>query len=89
MKLEVATIEHAENVISVRPVWAPLALAMVVCGMPEGVIRAWAKDGEVRAKKIDRSSPTSRVVYRVDDLLEKVEELDDIRKKEAENAVVA
>lgn len=82
MKLEVATIEHAENVISVRPVWAPLALAMVVCGMPEGVIRSWAKDGEIRAKKIDKSSPTSRVVYRVDNLLEKVEELADIGQKE-------
>jgi len=82
MKLEVATIEHAENVISVRPVWAPLAVAMVVCGMPEGVIRSWAKDGEIRAKKIDKASPTSRVVYRVDDLLEKVEELADIGQKE-------
>lgn len=82
MKLEVATIEHAENVISVRPVWAPLAVAMVVCGMPEGVIRSWAKDGEIRAKKIDKASPTSRVVYRVDDLLEKVEELSDIGQKE-------
>ena len=82
MKLEVATIEHAENVISVRPVWAPLAVAMVVCGMPEGVIRSWAKDGEIRAKKIDKASPTSRVVYRVDDLLERVEELADIGQKE-------
>lgn len=81
MKLEVASIGHAENVICVRPVWAPLAVAMVVCGMPEGVIRSWANDGEVRAKKIDKSSRTSRVVYRVDDLLEKVEELADIGQK--------
>lgn len=80
MKLEVASIEHAENVICVRPVWAPLAVAMVVCGMPEGVIRSWAKDGEIRAKKIDKSSPTSLVVYRVDDLLEKVEELSDMKE---------
>lgn len=84
MKLEVATIEHAENVISVRPVWAPLAVAMVVCGMPEGVIRSWAKDGEVRAKKLVKDSPTSRVVYRIDDLLEMVDTLDDIKERSVE-----
>ena len=82
MKLEVASIEHAENVICVRPVLAPLAVAMVVCGMPEGVIRGWARDGEIRAKKLDRSSPTSRTVYRVDDLLEMVDTLDDVDDRE-------
>lgn len=85
--MEVATIERAENVISVTPVWAPLALAMVICGMPEHVIRTWAKDGEVRAKKLDKDSKAARMVYRVSDLLEKVDELPDVGKRDVVECV--
>ena len=53
MKLDGAIIEHADTVVSVVPVWAPLAVAMVICGMPEHVIRGWSDAGEVRAKKLD------------------------------------
>ena len=73
----VALVE-VDTRVSVRPVWAPMALAAVICGMPEHVIRGWSDAGEIRAKKLDTSKPNSTVVYRVDDLLEKVDTLSDV-----------
>ena len=81
MKLDGAIIEHAETVVSVVPVWAPLAVAMVISGMPEHVIRGWSDAGEVRAKKLDGDEKRARRVYRVQDILEKVEELPDCKLK--------
>lgn len=65
--------------VSVRPVWAPCAVASAICGMPRNVIREWVANHEVRAKKLDASSQNSTVVYRVDDLLEKVDTLSDVK----------
>ena len=81
MKLDGAIIEHADTVVSVVPVWAPLAVAMVICGMPENVIRGWADAGEIRAKKLDGDEQRARRVYRVQDILEKIEELPDCKRK--------
>jgi len=81
VKLDGAIIEHAETVVSVVPVWAPLAVAMVICGMPEHVIRGWADAGEIRAKKLEGDEKRARRVYRVQDILEKVEELPDCKLK--------
>lgn len=81
MKLDGAIIEHAETVVSVVPVWAPLAVAMVISGMPENVIRGWADAGEIRAKKLDGDEQRARRVYRVQDILEKIEELPDCKLK--------
>ena len=81
MKLDGAIIEHAETVVSVVPVWAPLAVAMVISGMPEHVIRGWSDAGEIRAKKFDGDEKRARRVYRVQDILEKVEELPDCKLK--------
>ena len=82
MKLDGAIIEHAETVVSVVPVWAPLAVAMVISGMPEHVIRGWSDAGEIRAKKLEGDAQRSRRVYRVQDILEKVEELPDCKRKD-------
>ena len=81
MKLDGAIIEHAETVVSVVPVWAPLAVAMVISGMPEHVIRGWSDAGEIRAKKFDGDEKRARRVYRVQDILEKIEELPDCKLK--------
>jgi len=82
MKLDGAIIEHAETVVSVVPVWAPLAVAMVISGMPEHVIRGWSDAGEIRAKKLDGDEKRARRVYRVQDILEKIEELPDCKRKD-------
>lgn len=81
MKLDGAIIEHADTVVSVVPVWAPMAVAMVICGMPEHVIRGWSDAGEVRAKKLEGDAQRSRRVYRVSDILEKIDELPDCKKE--------
>lgn len=81
MKLDGAIIEHADTVVSVVPVWAPMAVAMVICGMPEHVIRGWSDAGEVRAKKLDGDAQRARRVYRVSDILEKIDELPDCKKE--------
>lgn len=83
MKLDGAIIEHVDTVVSVVPVWAPLAVAMVICGLPEHVIRGWADAGEVRAKKLEGDAQRARRVYRVSDILEKIEELPDCKKEVA------
>ena len=83
MNLDSAIIEHADTVVSVVPVWAPMAVAMVICGMPEHVIRGWSDAGEVRAKKLDGDAQRARRVYRVSDILEKIEELPDCKKEVA------
>lgn len=81
MKLYGAIIEHVDTVVSVVPVWAPLAVAMVISGMPEHVIREWSDAGEIRAKKLEGDAKRARRVYRVQDILEKVEELSDCKRK--------
>lgn len=81
MKLDGAIIEHADMVVSVVPVWAPMAVAMVICGMPEHVIRGWSDAGEVRAKKLEGDAQRARRVYRVSDILEKIDELPDCKGK--------
>ena len=81
MKCEVATIGHADNVITVSPVWAPLAVAMAVTGMPKNVIGEWVRAHSVRAKKLNPESPTSTVVYRIEDLLEMVDSLPDYERE--------
>ena len=81
MKLDGAIIEHVDTVVSVVPVWAPLAVAMVICGMPEHVIRGWADAGEIRAKKLEGDAQRSRRIYRVADILEKIDELPNCKKK--------
>ena len=83
MKLAGAIIEHVDTVVSVVPVWAPLAVAMVICGLPEHVIRGWADAGEVRAKKLEGDAQRARRVYRVQDILEKIDELPDCKKEVA------
>ena len=83
MNLDSAIIEHADTVVSVVPVWAPMAVAMVICGMPEHVIRGWSDSGEVRAKKLEGDAQRARRVYRVSDILEKIEELPDCKKEVA------
>lgn len=81
MKLDGAIIEHVDTVVSVVPVWAPMAVAMVICGMPEHVIRGWSDAGEVRAKKLEGDAQRARRVYRVQDILEKIDELPDCKKE--------
>lgn len=81
MKLDGAIIAHVDTVVSVVPVWAPLAVAMVICGLPEHVIRGWADAGEVRAKKLEGDAQRARRVYRVQDILEKIDELPDCKKE--------
>lgn len=81
MKLDGAIIEHVDTVVSVVPVWAPLAVAMVIFGLPEHVIRGWADAGEVRAKKLEGDAQRARRVYRVQDILEKIDELPDCKKE--------
>ncbi len=83
MKLDGAIIEHVDTVVSVVPVWAPMAVAMVICGMPEHVIRGWSDAGEVRAKKLEGDAQRARRVYRVSDILEKIDELPDCKKEVA------
>ena len=83
MKLAGAIIEHVDTVVSVVPVGAPLAVAMVICGLPEHVIRGWADAGEVRAKKLEGDAQRARRVYRVQDILEKIDELPDCKKEVA------
>lgn len=89
MKLEVATIQKCDTCVTVRPVWAPMKIAEIICGMPANTIRAWAASGDVRAKKSDASEPRSRVVYRVDDLLEMVDGLSNVGVADDENRVTA
>lgn len=81
MKLDGAIIEHADTVVSVVPVWAPMAVAMVISGMPEHVIRGWSDAGEIRAKKLEGDAQRARRVYRVQDILEKIDELPDCKKE--------
>ncbi|MBO7686354.1 MAG: hypothetical protein J6V72_08225 [Kiritimatiellae bacterium] len=76
-----AIIEHADTVVSVVPVWAPMAVAMVISGMPEHVIRGWSDAGEIRAKKLEGDAQRARRVYRVQDILEKIDELPDCKKE--------
>lgn len=80
-----AIIEHVDTVVSVVPVWAPMAVAMVICGMPEHVIRGWSDAGEVRAKKLEGDAQRARRVYRVSDILEKIDELPDCKKEVVAN----
>ena len=87
MKIESSVIEHAENVIAVMPVWAPMAVAVVICGMPEHVIRGWSDAGEIRAKKLDGDAQRARRVYRVSDILEKVDELPDYKGKKCQSRI--
>ena len=83
MKLDGAIIEHVDTVVTVVPVWAPMAVAMVISGMPEHVIRGWSDAGEIRAKKLDGDAQRARRVYRVGDILEKIDELPDAKKEVA------
>ncbi len=80
MEGERVALVEVDTRVSVRPVWAPLAVVSAICGMPRNVIQEWVDNHEVRAKKLDTSKPNSTVVYRVDDLLEKVDTLSDVKK---------
>jgi len=84
VKLDGAIIEHVDTVVSVVPVWAPMAVAMVISGMPEHVIREWSDAGEIRAKKLEGDAMRARRVYRVSDILEKIDEMPDCKRKAAE-----
>ena len=83
MKLDGAIIEHADTVVAVVPVWAPMSVAMVISGMPEHVIRGWSDAGEIRAKKLEGDAQRARRVYRVSDILEKIDEFPDCKKEAA------
>ena len=82
----VALVE-VDTRVSVRPVWAPMALAAVICGMPEHVIRGWSDAGEIRAKKLAGDTQRARRVYRVSDILEKVDELPDCKGKKCRSMI--
>ena len=45
--------------------------------------RGWADAGEVRAKKLEGDAQRARRVYRVQDILEKIDELPDCKKEVA------
>lgn len=55
------------------PVWARIALATYLSGLPHYVIRKLVNDGEVRARKAEPGKANSATVYRVRDILDWLE----------------
>lgn len=62
------------SVLSVRPVWARIATVQAITGVPDNALRRLFNDGVVRARKIDPAKVNSACVFRVDDVLDWLEE---------------
>lgn len=60
-----------ENVIvQVMPVWGRADTVVALTGVPENVIKKLYNDGEVRARKMDPDKAKSAVVFKVQDVLD-------------------
>lgn len=61
-------------IVNVMPVWARLEICMSLSGLPDNVIRGLYNAEKIRARKVDPEKRNSACVYRVQDILDWVEE---------------
>ncbi len=60
-------------VVQVMPVWAQMKIVVALTGLPTNTVRKLTNEGKVRARKLG-SSKVSGCVYRVQDVLDAIEE---------------
>jgi hypothetical protein len=56
------------------PVWAQQGVVKALTGVPDNVLRRLSNEGRVRAKKMDAAKANSATVFRVQDVLDWLEE---------------
>lgn len=85
MKLEMVILRQNDVVYSVPPVWADAKTVKAICGLPVKMFHQWAVDGDVRSKKLEGDEQRAGRIYRVSDILEKIDELPDGKKEVVAN----
>lgn len=83
MKLELVNLRDGDVVYSVPPVWADAKTVKAICGLPVKMFHQWAVDGDVRSKKLEGDRQRAGRIYRVSDVLEKIDELPDGKEVES------
>ena len=83
MKLEMVILRQNDVVYSVPPVWADAKTVKAICGLPVKMFHKWAIAGDVRSKKLEGDEQRAGRIYRVSDVLEKIDELPDAKKEVA------
>lgn len=73
MSKETLTVKAAV-VVNVLPVWARLETCMALSGLPDNVIRGLYNSEKIRARKVDPKKANSACVYRVQDVLDWLDE---------------
>lgn len=61
-------------IVQVTPIWAREDVVMALTGLPQNAFRRICNEGKVRACKLDPSKPSSAVTFRVQDVLDWLEE---------------
>lgn len=67
-------IVKASVVVNVAPIWARLETCMALSGLPDNVVRGLYNDGKIRARKVDPKKRNSACVYRLQDILDWLDE---------------
>lgn len=81
VKLEFVILTDGDQRVTAEPIWQQVKVIQGICGLPAKLIRKWADDGEVRSKKLDGDAQRAARLYRVQDVLDKIEELPDGKRK--------